>query len=89
MGGEGGEVALDGLGVADVGEDGVEDGEGGLGGGDGEAGLGHEGKEAEGLEADGFAAGVGAGDDELAGAALEDEGERDEGNALLGEAHGE
>ena len=89
MGGEGGEVALDGLRVADVGEDGVEKGQGGLGGGDGEAGLGHEGEEAEGLEADGFAASVGAGDDELARAGLEDEGERDDANAFLGEAEGE
>ncbi len=67
VGGEGGEVALDGLGVADIGEDRGEEGEGGFFGGDGEAGLGHDGEEAEGFERDGFAAGVGAGDDELAG----------------------
>ena len=86
MGGEGREIALDGLSVADVGVDGVENGQAGLGGGDGQAGLGHEAEQAEGLEADGLAAGVGARDDELAGAALEDEGERDERDALLGEA---
>ena len=77
VGGEAGEIALDGLGVADVGEDGGEEGEDGLFGGNGQAGLGHEGEQAGGLERDGFAAGVGAGDDELAGFAGEGEGEGD------------
>ena len=66
VGGEGGEILLDGLVVADVGEDGVEDGELGAVGGDGDAGLGHQGEQADGFQGDGFAAGVGAGDDELA-----------------------
>ena len=66
MGGEGGECSLDGLGIADVGEEGGEDGQMSGGGGDGKAGLGHHGEEGGGLEGDGFAAGVGAGDDELA-----------------------
>ena len=89
MGREGGEVALDGLGIADVSKDGVEEGQGGLGGGDGHAGLGHDREKAEGLEANGFATGVGAGDDELARAALEDKGEWDDADAFLGEAEGE
>ena len=42
VGGEGGEILLDGLVVADVGEDGVEDGEFGTVGGYGKAGLGHQ-----------------------------------------------
>ncbi len=42
VGGEGGEILFDGLVVADVGEDGVEDWELGAVGGDGEAGLGHQ-----------------------------------------------
>ena len=79
VGGEAGEVALDGLGVADVGVDGGEEGKGGVLGGDGQAGLGHEGEQAGGLERDGFAAGVGAGDDELAGVVGEGEGEWDGG----------
>ena len=65
--GEGGEGLLDGLGVADVGEEGVEDGQSGGCGGDRDSGLGHEGAERGGFEGDGFAAGVGAADDELAG----------------------
>ena len=78
VGGEGGELGLDGLGVADVGEEGGEDGEAGCGGGDGQAGLGHHGEQGGGFEGDGFAAGVGAADDELAGFGGELEGERDD-----------
>ncbi len=66
VGGEGGEILLDGLRVADVGEEGVEEGDDGFVGGDGNSGLGEDGEEAGGLEGDGFAAGVGAADDELA-----------------------
>ncbi len=79
VGGEAGEIALDGLGVADVGVDGVEEREVGLLGGDGDAGLGHDAEETKGLEGDRLAAGVGAADDELAGVAREDDGERDGG----------
>ena len=51
--------------VADVGVDGLEDGQAGVGvGGDGQAGLGHEGEQPDGLEGDGLAAGVGAGDEQ-------------------------
>ena len=64
--GEGGEILLDRLIVADVGEHGVEDREFGAVGGDGKAGLGHESEEANGFQGHRFAAGVGAGDDELA-----------------------
>ena len=77
MGGKGGERGLNGLGVADVGEEGGEDGEMSCGRGDGKAGLGHHCEERGGLEGDGFAAGVGAGDDELAmgGGQLEGDGD--------------
>ena len=75
VGGEAGEISFDGLGVADVGEDGVEEGEGGLFGGDGEAGLCHEGEESGGFEGDSFSAGVGPGDDELAGFGFQGQGE--------------
>ena len=61
-----GEILFDGLVIADVGEDCVEDREFGAVGGDWEAGLGHEGEQAQGFESDGFAACVGAGDDQLA-----------------------
>ncbi len=74
---KGGELGLDGLGVADVGEECGEDGEAGRGGGNGQAGLGHHGEQRGGFEGDGFAAGVGAADDELAGFGGEFEGERD------------
>jgi hypothetical protein len=65
--GEGGERGLDGLRVADVGQERGEDGKAGGRGGNGQAGLGHHGQQRGGLEGDGFAAGVGAADDELAG----------------------
>ena len=75
VGGEGGEILLDGLRVADVGEDGVEDGQLGAVGRDGDSGLRHEGEQADGFQGDGFAAGVGAGDDELAVLAFQFEGD--------------
>jgi len=81
VGGEAGEVALDGLGVADVGVDAGEEREVGGFGGDGNAGLGHEGEKAEGFEGDGFAAGVGAAEDELLRARGEGDGEGDRGSA--------
>jgi hypothetical protein len=58
---------LNGLGVADVSEECGEDGEGRGCGRHGNTGLGHEGAEGRGFERDGLAAGVGAGDDQLAG----------------------
>ncbi len=82
MGGEGGEILLDGLIVADVGEHGVEDGELGSVGRDGDSGLRHEGEEADGFQGDGFAAGVGAGDDQLAGFAFEFDGDGNYGGAF-------
>ena len=75
--GEGGELGLDGLGIADVGEECGEDGEAGGGSGDGQAGLGHHGQQRGGFEGDGFAAGVGAADDELAGLGGEFQCKRD------------
>ena len=68
--GEGGELGLDGLRVADVGEECGEDGKAGGGCGNGKAGLGHHGEQRGGFEGDGFAAGVGAADDELAGSVV-------------------
>ena len=78
VGGEGGEILLDGLRVADVGQDGVADGKLGALGGDGDSGLGHEDEQAYGFEADGFAAGVGAADDELAVGGVHLQRERDD-----------
>ena len=81
VGGKGGEILLDGLRVADVGENGVEDGQIGALGRDGDSGLGHEDEQADGFEGDGFAAGVGAADDELAVGGVHLQGERDDGLA--------
>ena len=69
--GEGGEILFDRLVVADIGKDGVEDGDFGAVGGDGQAGLRHEGEQSDGFQRYGFAAGVGAGDDELAARTFE------------------
>ena len=69
------EILLDGLIVANVGEDGVENGQLGAIGGDGDSGLRHQGQQADGLQGDGFAAGVGAGDDELAAGAFQFDGD--------------
>ena len=77
VGGEAGEVALDRLSVADVGVDAGEEGKLCFFGGNGNAGLRHEGEQAEGLERDGLAAGVGAADDELSCFGRKDDGERD------------
>ena len=62
---------LDRLVVADVGEDGVEDGKLRAVGGNGDSGLRHQREQADGFQGDRFAAGVGAGDDELAALAFE------------------
>ena len=56
----------------------VKIGKAGGGGGNGQAGLGHHGQQRGGFERDGFAAGVGAADDELACFGGEFEGERDD-----------
>ena len=64
--GERREVLLDRLVVADVGEDCVEDGQLGAIGRHGNSRLRHQSQQAHGLERDGFAAGVGAADDDLA-----------------------
>ena len=66
VGREGGELGLDGLGVADIGQKCGEDGEAGGGGRNRQAGLGHHCQQCGGFESNGFAAGVGAADDELA-----------------------
>ena len=76
--GEGGELGLDGLRVADVGQECGEDGKAGRRGGHGQAGLGHHGQQGGGLEGDGFAAGVGTADDELAICGGELQGERND-----------
>ena len=61
VGAESGQGLLDALLVADVGKDAVEQGKlGGLGG-DVQAGVGHQGQQAGGLQSYGFAPGVGAG----------------------------
>ncbi len=81
VGGKSGEILLDGLRVADVGENRVTDGKIGALGGDGDSGLGHEHEQAHGFEANGFAAGVGSADDELAVSGIHLQGERDDGLA--------
>ena len=65
------QVLLDGLVVADVGEDGVEDGQLGAVGRNRNARLRHQRQQADGLQRDRLAAGVGAADDELAMLAIE------------------
>ena len=65
MGRESGQILFNALLVADIGQHGREYGDGALGRhGDVEAALGHQRQQAQGLQADGFAAGVGAGDDQ-------------------------
>ena len=81
VGGKGGEILLDGLRVADVGEDGIADGQVGALGRNGNSGLGHENQQAHGFEADGFAAGVGAADDELTVSRVHLQRERHDGLA--------
>ena len=86
VGGVGAEVVVDGLLVADVDEEVVEDAEfGGFAAGDEEAALEHILDESDGLEADGFAACVGAGDDEDAVGVVEVEAEGDNLLPLAGE----
>src|ERR1700678_3147504 len=74
--GKGAEGLFDGLGVADVGEEGGEDGQCCRCGGDRDAGLGHQGTERGGFEGDGLAAGVGAAQNELPCRTFELEGKR-------------
>ena len=81
--GKGGEFRLDGLRVADVGKERSENRKAGGCGGDGQAGLGHHCQQSGGFESDGFAAGVGAADDELALGGGELESERDDATAGL------
>ena len=78
-------ILLDGLRVADVGKDGVANGKIGALGRDGDSSLGHEDEQADGFEADGFASGVGAADDELTVGGVHLKGERDDG--LAARAH--
>ena len=82
MGGEGREILLDGLVVADVGQHGIEDGKLGAVGGDGNAGLRHQSQQADGFQGHGFAAGVGAGDDQLAAVAFEFDADGNDVSAL-------
>ena len=78
--GEGGEGLFDGLFVADVGKNVLEHRDfRARVGGDVQAGLGHEGEQADGFEADSFAAGVGAGDDQGVGVGIEKNVNRDDG----------
>ena len=53
--------------------------------GDGESGVGHEREQAGGLERDGFAAGVGAADEQARLSFVQLEGDRDDGPVLLAE----
>ena len=65
MGGEGGQALLDALLVADVRQHLGENGNGAaVVGGNVQAALGHKGQKPDGLQSDGLAAGVGAGDDQ-------------------------
>ena len=65
MRGEGAEALLDALFVADVGEELLVDGDAGsVGGRDVETAAGHQVQEADGLEGDRLAAGVGSGDED-------------------------
>ena len=64
-------ILLDRLVVADIGEHGVEDGQFGAVGGDRQSRLRHEREQTHRFERDGLAAGVRAGDDELATVVLE------------------
>ena len=76
---EGGKRLLDGLLVADVGEDLLVDVDGAaVVGGDMQTALGHKREQADGLERDGLAAGVWAGDDERVKIAAQPHGDRDD-----------
>ena len=76
------EILLDRLVVADVGEDGVEDGKLGAVRGHRHSRLRHQREQADGLQRDGLAAGIGSGDDELAALAFEFDGDRDDRGSL-------
>ena len=69
MGGEGAEVFLNGLVVADIRQHLLEERELGFGRGHGKAGLRHQAEQPDGLEGDGFAAGIGAADQQGAAVA--------------------
>ena len=75
--GEGAEVFLDGLVVADIGQHRGKDRELGFGGGHGQAGLRHQAEQAHGLQGHGLAAGVGAADQQRAAVAGEFERDGD------------
>ena len=76
---EGGKRLLDGLLVADVGENLLVDVDGAaVVGRDMQTALGHEREQADGLECDGLAAGVGAGDDERVKIAAQPYRDRDD-----------
>ncbi len=73
MPGEGGQGLFDRLFVTNIGEDVFKDGDLRTGiDGDMQAGLGHESEQADGFQADGFAARIGAGDDEGVGVCVEE-----------------
>ena len=84
--GKSGERGFDGLRIADVGQERCEDRKAGRLGGNGQSSLGHHGQQSRGLERDGFAAGVGAADDELAILGGEFQGERDNSAAARAQA---
>src|SRR5579864_4884841 len=75
--GEGGKILLDRLVVADIGKHGIKHRQPRRGGGHGNAGLRHEREQAKSFEAHGFAAGVGAADNELAMGGVHFKRERD------------
>ena len=69
--GEGRKILLDGLVVADIGQHGIEHRQLGAVGGDWNAGLRHQGQQADGFQGHGFSAGVGTGDDQFEAFAFE------------------
>ena len=73
---ESGQGFKDALLVADVGVDAVKEGQVGVLGGQLEAGVGHHRQQADGFEGDGFAAGVGAGDEQDGVAGVNGDGGR-------------
>ena len=75
-------VLLDGLVVANVGEHAIEDGHLGALGGKRNTRLRHQRQQPDRLERHGFAAGVGAADDQLTMLGVEFDGQRNHGNAL-------
>ena len=86
MRGEARKVALDRLRVADVRVDRGEEREDGLVGRDGQPGLRHQREQPGRFERDGFTAGIGPGDDQLAGVGFEREGQRHRFYALSAHA---